>query len=122
MYRVVLADDSEEFLAWLRSALENTGDFLPVGQAANGVDAIQLIARLVPDVAIIDVDMPELDGLDVAEWVRRQALPTKVVVVTAHTDRAYASLADQAGAFAFIPKAALSVDTLRDALKPAEAS
>lgn len=113
---MVVADDSPEFLAWLWSALEKADDFAPVGRAATGAMAIELIARLTPDVAVVDIDMPEPDGLDVARWVQQQGLATRVVVVTAHADRAFATLAAESGASAFIPKAVLSADALRGAL------
>jgi YesN/AraC family two-component response regulator len=122
MYRVALVDDSPQFLAWLWSVLDGSGDFAPVGQAANGKDAIELIGRLAPDIAIVDVDLPEVDGLQVAARVHQQNSSTRVVLVTGHTDQTYASLAAQAGAFAFIPKAKLSMETLRRAVEPSASS
>ena len=117
MYRVILADDEGEFRGWLRSLLEGSEDFQVVGEASTGTEALHLVALLMPDLVITDVDMPEPDGLDVARYVQRQLPGTKVILVSSHTEREYERLAREEGALAFIPKTRLSLDALRQALK-----
>lgn len=119
MYRVVLADDSNEFLGWLRSLLEGSQDFQVVGQASNGAEALGLIQRLTPDLVISDVEMPELDGLDLARFIGAQWPGIKVILISGHAERQYGRLAREEGALAFIPKVRLSLQALRQALQEA---
>ena len=117
MFRVVLADDDDEFRLWLRSRLDGSADFEVVGEASSGRDAIGLASRLNPDLVIADVYMDEVDGLDVARHIRRELPDVKAVLVSAHAQRVYERLATEEGALAFIPKEHLSVDALRQALQ-----
>lgn len=116
-YRVILADDDGAFCRWLRSLLAGSEEFLVVGEAGTGAEALGLIALSTPDLVIADVDMPNGDGLDVAAHVRREFPGIRVILVSGHTERQYERLAGEAGALAFIPKTALSLETLRRALQ-----
>lgn len=116
MYRVILADDEGEFRAWLRSALEGSHDFQVVGEASTGQEALGLAALLMPDLVIADVDMPQGDGLELTRLLQGQLPRIQVIVVSGHTERGYERLAREAGALAFIPKARLSLEALRQAL------
>lgn len=117
MYRVILADDEGEFRGWLRSLLEGCEDFQVVGEASTGREALRLVALLMPDLVIADVDMPDGDGLDVARFLQRQWPGIKVILVSAHTERGFERQAREEGALAFIPKARISLDALRQALQ-----
>ena len=120
MYRVVVADDKPEFRGWLRALLEGSEDFQVVGEASTGAEAARIVALLVPDVVITDVYMPDLDGLEVARYVQHHFPGIKAIVVSAHGKRVYERLAREEGALAFMPKARLSVDALRQALQGEE--
>jgi two-component system, LytTR family, response regulator len=87
MLRVVIADDERPARAFLANALKRLDDVELVGEAAGGADAIDLIERLRPDLALIDLQMPEVDGLSVVRLVRRDALPL-VAFVTAYDEYA----------------------------------
>jgi YesN/AraC family two-component response regulator len=117
VYRVIVADDEPEFREWLRSLMENSEDFKLVGEAKTGTEAVYLIPSLLPDVVIADMYMPEPDGLEVARYVQRHFAGIKAIVVSAYEERVYERLAKEEGALAFIPKARLSLDALRQALK-----
>jgi YesN/AraC family two-component response regulator len=119
LYRVILADDSDEFLSWLGSLLEGSQDFQVVGQASHGVEALGLIQRLMPDLVIADVEMPGLDGLDLARCVGARWQGIKVILISAHEERQYDRLAREEGAMAFISKARLSLQALLQALQEA---
>lgn len=119
MYRVIVADDSGEFLEWFGSLLERSPDFQVVGEASTGAETLRLVGLLLPDLVIADVDMPNLDGFDVARGVVGQWPDIKVMLVSSHTERVYERLARDEGAMAFIPKTKLSLDSLRQALKEA---
>ena len=117
MYRVILADDSDDFLEWLRSLLEGSQEFQIMGEARTGAEALRLIEHQLPDLVISDVDMPDLDGLELARSVRRQQSGIKVILVSGHTERLYERLAREEGTLAFIPKSQLSLDALHRALR-----
>jgi two-component system response regulator YesN len=117
MYRVIVADDEPEFREWLRSLMENSEDFQLVGEAKTGVEAIYLIPSVKPDLVIADMYMPDPDGLEVARYVQSHFSGIKAILVSAYEERVYERLAREEGALAFIPKARLSLDALRQALK-----
>ena len=117
MYRVVLADDEDRFRKWLRSLLGGQKEFQVVGEARTGRDACHLAESLMPDVVIADIYMPDGDGLDVARSLRRDQPGIKTILVSAHTDRAYERLAEEADALAFIPKSRVSLDALMEHLE-----
>lgn len=117
MYRVIVADDEPEFRVWLRSLLEDSEDFQVVGEAGTGTQAVDLIPSLLPDLVIADMYMPDPDGLEVARYVQHHFPDIKAILVSAYQERVYESLAREEGALAFIPKARLSLDTLRQALQ-----
>ncbi len=120
MYRVIVADDEPEFRGWLRSILEESGDFQLVGEASTGTEAVSLIPSLTPDLVIADMYMPEPDGLEVTRYVQRHYPDIKAILVSAHEERVYEKLAREEGALAFIPKVRLSLEALRRALQGEE--
>jgi DNA-binding NarL/FixJ family response regulator len=120
VYRVIVADDEPEFRGWLRSILEESGDFQLVGEASTGTEAVRLIPSLAPDLVIADMYMPEPDGLEVTRYVQRHYPDIKAILVSAHEERVYEKLAREEGALAFIPKVRLSLEALRRALQGEE--
>jgi DNA-binding NarL/FixJ family response regulator len=113
----MVADDEPEFRGWLRSVLNDSKDFRLIGEVSSGAEALQLIPSLLPDLLIADMYMPDPDGLEVVRYVQRHFSGIKAILVSAHEERVYERLAREEGALAFIPKARLSVDTLRQVLK-----
>jgi len=77
-----------------------------VGQAADGLEALESIQELQPDVALIDVSMPRRDGLDVTAEVRAMGIDTRVLILTMYTDEQYALRTIQVGAAGFVSKTA----------------
>jgi two-component system nitrate/nitrite response regulator NarL len=84
--RVLVADDHPMFRSALEEAIKGRPDLELVGTADNGRVAIEEIRRLHPDVAVIDMRMPELDGSDVLNAVMRDQLPTRMLFLSTHTD------------------------------------
>ncbi len=102
--RVVVADDHPLFREAVVRAVRERPDFELVGEAADGRAALELIRETRPDVAVLDVKMPELDGLKVLNAVGRDALPTRVVLLSAFLDGATPVEAVAGGAAAFLSK------------------
>src|ERR1700691_4328951 len=84
--RILVADDHAIFRDGLRKLLEVADDVQIVGEASNGIECIKMLAKLKPDILLLDLRMPEKDGLAVLEEVNFDTLPTRVIVVTAAED------------------------------------
>jgi len=84
--RILVADDHAIFRDGLRKLLEVADDVQIVGEASNGVECTKMLAKLKPDILLLDLRMPEKDGLSVLEEVNFDTLPTRVIVLTAAED------------------------------------
>ncbi|MGD0841821.1 MAG: response regulator transcription factor [Candidatus Acidiferrales bacterium] len=84
--RILVADDHLIFREGLRKLLDSEDGLTIVGEAANGNDCVKLIAKLKPDILLLDLRMPDKDGLAVLEEVNFDSLPTRVIVLTAAED------------------------------------
>jgi DNA-binding NarL/FixJ family response regulator len=104
--RIVLADDHAVVRAGIRQFLETAGDLTVVAEAEDGESACALIAKHVPDVAILDIQMPKASGIEVTRWVRAQRLPVGVLVLTAYDDDPYVMAVLKAGANGYVLKTA----------------
>ena len=88
-----------------------------VGEATSGREAISMIESLLPDLVILDMYMPEMDGLEVAQYLQNHLPGVKVILVSAHHGHVYQRLAKEKGTLAFIPKERLCVDALYQTLQ-----
>lgn len=104
--RIVLADDHKIVLEGLRGLL--TKEFELVGEAMNGRELIDVCTRLQPDVVIVDVSMPLLNGIDAVQQLRAQGSEAKFIFLTMHPDQTYASRARAVGASGYVLKHAAS--------------
>ncbi len=98
MIRVVVADDEPLIRDSFRLLLETETDITCVGEAANGREAVALIRELRPEVVLMDVRMPVLDGLEATRLVASAGLPSRVLVLTTYDSDQYLYAAIQAGA------------------------
>lgn len=101
---VLLAEDHQIVRAGLRSMLGGSTDFKVIGEAANGLQAVTMAASLCPDVVIMDITMPLLDGLEATRQILQNAPATKVLVLTAHADAAFIERARAVGAAGYLTK------------------
>lgn len=104
MIRIVLADDHHIVRQGLRALLELEPDFSIVGEAADGLEAIHQVERLKPDVLIIDLVMPGLNGLEVTRLISQRFPQTRVVILSMYTNESYVLEALRNGAFGYVPK------------------
>jgi len=104
LIRVVLADDHARVRAGIRSMLDRTDDILVIGEASNGLEALQLIEELSPDVLVLDIEMPVMNGLQVAQKIQNQEIPVQVLVLSAYDDTEYISSMLENGVAGFLTK------------------
>jgi DNA-binding NarL/FixJ family response regulator len=102
--RITLCDDHPIVLAGLRNLIESEADFELVGTASNGIAALKLICETRPDVAVIDISMPDLNGIMLARRLADAAPSVKVMVLTLHEDRAFLKQALDAGVRGYLLK------------------
>ncbi len=111
--RLVIVDDHEVARAGLRSMLEREPDLEVVGEAVTGREAIALCRQLEPDVVLMDVRMPDVDGLSATQVIKARSPRTSVIVVTMHDNPDYLFEALKAGASGYILKDASQRELVR---------
>jgi DNA-binding NarL/FixJ family response regulator len=104
--RVILADDHAVVRAGIRQFLERSGKIQVLAEADNGRQATVLIDQEPPDVAVLDVQMPELSGIEVTRWIHTNHPRVGVLVLTAYDDEPYVQAVLQAGANGYVLKTA----------------
>jgi len=104
--RVVLADDHNLVRAGIRALLERLPEVEVVGEAGDGREALALIARERPDVALLDIGMPELNGLEAAERIARETPRTRLVMLSMHASETYVAQALKVGVAGYMLKEA----------------
>jgi NarL family two-component system response regulator LiaR len=118
--RVMLVDDHTMVRRGLATFIKVFDDLELAGEAANGEAAIQLCAQLAPDVVLMDIVMPEMDGVTATRAIRRQFPEIQVVALTSFKDKGLVQDALQAGAIGYLLKD-VSADTLAEAIRAAHA-
>lgn len=111
--RVVLADDHTVVRAGTRRILETAPDIRVVAEAGNGRQAIEAISATRPDVAILDVKMPDPGGIEVTKWIRENLPSTAALILSAYDDDPYVLAVLQAGANGYVLKSADAEDIIR---------
>jgi DNA-binding NarL/FixJ family response regulator len=114
--RVILADDHLVVRAGLKALLGASKDIQVVGEAANGRDAIALVERLKPDVAVLDLDMPQMDGAAATRELVAKGSPVKVLILTMHDEDEHLVAMLEAGASGYLVKNAADRE-LADAVR-----
>ena len=104
--RVLLADDHVIVRAGIRQFLEQTSDIQVVAEASNGKEACELIEQIKPDVAVLDIQMPLMSGIEVTRWIRSNHLSIGILVLTAYDEEPYVQAVLQAGSNGYVLKTA----------------
>ena len=108
--RVLLVDDHAIMRDGIRALLGLHDDIEIVGEASEGKEAIEKVQQLVPDVVVMDIAMPGMDGLEATRRIRKKSPEVKVLVLTQHDNREYILSAIKAGVAGYVPKRALGSD------------
>ena len=110
--RIIVTDDHGLLRAGMRTLLDQQPDFDVVGEAENGSQALQMVNRLQPDVVLMDVSMPEMDGLEAMKRILTFDPEARVLLVTVHEDVGLMREAIQAGAVGYILKRAVETELI----------
>ncbi len=110
MTTIVLVDDHQIVRQGLRALLENESDFDIVGESGSGQDGLALVARTQPDILIVDLMLPDLNGLEVTRRVAQQSPKTRVVVLSMRSVESYVLEALNLGAYAYVLKMSSAED------------
>lgn len=111
--RILLADDHEVVRDGLRLLIDGQRDMRVVGEASNGKEALQQARELTPDVVVMDLSMPELNGLQATERLKAERPEIKVVALTVHEDTSYLLQLCKAGAAGYVLKRSAGDDLIR---------
>ena len=121
--RVLIVDDQEPFRMAARLVVEATEGFDVVGEAETGEDSIALARELKPDLVLMDVNLPGINGLDATRQILDgQSEPVVVLLLSTYEEEEYAPRAAECGAAAYIPKAVFGPDRLESAWAAAKPS
>jgi DNA-binding NarL/FixJ family response regulator len=102
--KILIADDHPIFRRGLREVMEEDAGLLIIGEAGNGLVALQQIEQLQPDIAVLDIDMPQLSGFEVVKELHRKNLPVKIIFLTMHRDEDLFNEALSLGARGYVLK------------------
>ena len=106
MIRILLCDDHAVIRRGLRLLLEQQDDFEVVGEASDGREAVNLAEALKPDIAVLDITMPNLNGIEAARQISAKQLGTAIIVLSMHADESFVLKALKAGARGYVLKEA----------------
>jgi DNA-binding NarL/FixJ family response regulator len=112
MIRVVIADDHQLVREGIRALLERSGEIAVVGEANDGREAVDMVLRLAPDVLVMDIAMPEMNGMHALEALRKAGTATRIVILSMYSDEVLVREALRHGVNGFLPKGAVSDELL----------
>ncbi|MFC1942295.1 response regulator [Chloroflexota bacterium] len=110
--RVLIVDDHAVMRDGIRALVGIHDDIEVVGEAADGKEAVSKVQEFTPDVVIMDIAMPDLDGMEATRQIVKNQQNTKVLILTQHDNKEYIISAIKAGASGFVPKRALGSDLI----------
>ena len=108
--RVLLVDDHPIFRAGLRALLESQPDVRVIGEAGNGAEAIARANELRPDIILLDISMPDVDGLEALRRMQADNVPGKVLVLTMHAENEYLFQVLESGGYGYVLKQGVDTD------------
>ena len=115
MVRVLIVDDQSPFRMAARAVVEATDGFEVVGEAETGEASVELARELRPDLVLMDVNLPGIDGLEATRQILRESQPVVVLLLSTYETAEYGPKAAECGASAYIPKSEFLPDRLAEA-------
>lgn len=109
---ILIVDDDQGFREMVKRLLEREPEVSVVGEAGDGEEAVHRARELRPDVILMDIAMPRVDGLEATRRIKAERPETKVLILTIHNEEAYRRAAQASGADVFLPKKTLMADLL----------
>ncbi len=119
--RVLIVDDQEPFRLAARMVVEATDGFEVVGEAETGEDGVDMADRLSPDLVLMDVNLPGINGLEATRRILQTSNRVVILVLSTYEEAEYGPRAAECGASAYIPKSAFGPDRLSEAWQAARA-
>lgn len=120
--RCLIVDDNPAFIAAAAEVLERGDGLIVVGTATNSAEALLCLEQLRPDVTLVDVDLGDESGFELAEAIHQRLWPAgeepAVILISSHSEQDFADMVDASPAVGFLPKARLSVGAIRAVLAP----
>lgn len=113
MIRVLIAEDHLLVRAGIRALLEKAGDIHILGEASNGQEAVDMVRDTKPDVLIMDIMMPRLNGIQAAEYIQDLKLPTRILLLSMYSDAGFIHRALQCGVKGYVLKSSVSDELLQ---------
>lgn len=110
MIRILIVDDQNLVQQGIKSLLDRDMDFKVIGTVKDGRNAVQQIAQIHPDVVLLDIEMPGMDGITTTKYINRVSPKTKVIILSSHEEKKYVTQALMAGAKGYILKTSLMND------------
>lgn len=118
--RIIIADDHPLMRRGIRDVLEEISDFTIIGEAGDGAETYNLTKTLQPDILIIDIDMPKLNGLEVINLLKKERIQTKIIVLTMYDKESIFNRAMDLGVIGYVLKDAV-VNEITEAIKNVQA-
>lgn len=113
MIRILIAEDHLLVRAGIRALLEKAGDISILGEASNGQEAVDMARELKPDVLVMDIMMPRLNGIQAAEYIQNLKLPTQILLLSMYSDPGFIHRALQCGVKGYVLKSSVSDELIR---------
>lgn len=122
MFAVMIVDDQEPFRRRARKILEMDGDFRVIAEASDGSEALDMMERVSPDLILMDVQMPVMNGFEATKRIQDQYPGVSIALISMESEQEYSRMASEIGAMAFLNKRDFSSATLRQAIDAADES
>jgi DNA-binding NarL/FixJ family response regulator len=113
MIRVLIVEDHSLVRAGIRALLEKAGDIHILGEASNGQEAVDLTRELKPDVLIMDIMMPRMNGIEAAEQIQSLKLPSNILLLSMYSDPGFVHKALQCGVKGYVLKSSVSDELIQ---------
>ena len=110
--KVLIADDHPIFRQGLKKVLEEDGKYLVISETSNGTETLEKIRELKPDAAVLDIDMPGLNGIEILKAIQKEKIPVKSIILTMYKDEEYFNQAMDYGVLGYLLKDSVVIELI----------